>query len=92
MAIEHARLCGRCDKECPSWADRCPSCGGMSFSHRIVIIPPEPLAGIACQDRSAEALQDRAAQATVAPMLRPVTKRMKTPKTTAPGAAEGRAR
>jgi predicted ATP-dependent serine protease len=37
MGIEHARVCGSCEQECPSWADRCPSCGSISLVHRIVI-------------------------------------------------------
>jgi predicted ATP-dependent serine protease len=39
MAIEQARLCGSCERECPSWADRCPACGHMSMFRRIVVIP-----------------------------------------------------
>jgi len=42
MAIEHARLCESCDRQCPSWADRCPACGSTSMVHRIVLIPPSP--------------------------------------------------
>jgi predicted ATP-dependent serine protease len=38
MAIEHARICGACERECPSWASRCPACGSMSVVHRIVIV------------------------------------------------------
>jgi predicted amidophosphoribosyltransferase len=50
MAIEHARLCSSCERECPSWADRCPACGNASMFRRIVMIPavatisrPEPV-------------------------------------------------
>lgn len=39
MAIEHARVCGACERECPGWATRCPSCGSLSLVHRIVIHP-----------------------------------------------------
>jgi Predicted nucleic acid-binding protein, consists of a PIN domain and a Zn-ribbon module len=42
MAIEHARLCSGCERECPSWADRCPACGSTAIVHRIVMIPPQP--------------------------------------------------
>jgi len=48
MAIEHARICGECERECPSWANRCPTCGSLSLVHRIVIAPPSmPVATIA---------------------------------------------
>ncbi len=48
MAIEHARICGACERECPSWASRCPSCGSLSLVHRIIIVPiPAPIATIA---------------------------------------------
>ena len=39
MAMEHARICGACERECPSWASRCPACGSTSVVHRIVIVP-----------------------------------------------------
>jgi len=42
MAIEHSRMCGSCDRECPSWADRCPACGNTSMFRRIVVIPSAP--------------------------------------------------
>jgi hypothetical protein len=48
MAIEHARICGACERECPSWASRCPTCGSLSLVHRITIVPPSaPIATIA---------------------------------------------
>jgi predicted amidophosphoribosyltransferase len=37
MGMTHARVCGACERECPSWANRCPSCGSLSLVHRIVI-------------------------------------------------------
>ncbi len=40
MPIEHARICGACERECPSWASRCPSCGSLSLVHRVTIVPP----------------------------------------------------
>jgi predicted ATP-dependent serine protease len=39
MAIEHARICGACGKDSPSWADRCPVCGSLSLVHRVTIVP-----------------------------------------------------
>lgn len=42
MAIEHARICGACEHECPGWATRCPVCGSLGLVHRIVIVPPAP--------------------------------------------------
>ncbi len=39
MAIEHARICGACERECPGWANRCPFCGSLSLVHRITIVP-----------------------------------------------------
>lgn len=48
MAIEHARICGECERECPGWATRCPSCGSLSLVHRITIVPAAtPIATIA---------------------------------------------
>jgi hypothetical protein len=48
MAFEHTRVCGKCEREAPSWADRCPVCGSLSLVHRIVIAPPAaPLSVIA---------------------------------------------
>ncbi|MGH8258721.1 MAG: hypothetical protein ACREUG_03425 [Steroidobacteraceae bacterium] len=38
MAIEHARICGACERECPSWAVRCPACGSLSLLHRITFV------------------------------------------------------
>jgi RNA polymerase subunit RPABC4/transcription elongation factor Spt4 len=48
MGIEHARACRECERECPSWADRCPTCGSLSLVHRIVIgSPAAPIATLA---------------------------------------------
>lgn len=48
MAIEHARICGACERECPSWAARCPVCGSLSLVDRITIVPPSaPIAALA---------------------------------------------
>jgi len=44
MAIEHARMCGACGKDSPSWADRCPICGSLSLIHRVTIVPAAPIA------------------------------------------------
>ena len=40
MAIQHARVCGACERECPSWANRCPSCGSTAISYQLIIAPP----------------------------------------------------
>ena len=40
MAIQHARVCGACDRECPSWANRCPACGSTAITFQMVISPP----------------------------------------------------
>jgi hypothetical protein len=40
MAIHHARVCGACDRECPSWANRCPACGSTAISFQMVVSPP----------------------------------------------------
>lgn len=37
MAIQYARVCGACERECPSWANRCPACGSTAIAHRMVI-------------------------------------------------------
>jgi len=48
MAIEHARICGDCERECPGWAHRCPVCGSNSLISRITIVPPSaPITAIA---------------------------------------------
>ncbi len=48
MGIVHARVCGTCERESPSWAERCPSCGSLSLVHRIVIgAPAAPIATLA---------------------------------------------
>lgn len=39
MAIEHLRVCGACERECPGWANRCPVCGSLSLVHRITVVP-----------------------------------------------------
>lgn len=44
MAIEHARICGACERECPAWADRCPACGSLSLRHRITFVPVADIA------------------------------------------------
>ena len=40
MAIKHARVCEACERECPGWAARCPSCGSLSLVHRIIVSAP----------------------------------------------------
>jgi RNA polymerase subunit RPABC4/transcription elongation factor Spt4 len=40
MAIQHARVCGACERECPSWANRCPACGSTAISYQMIIAPP----------------------------------------------------
>ena len=40
MAIHHARVCGACERECPSWANRCPACGSTAISYQMIIAPP----------------------------------------------------
>jgi rRNA maturation endonuclease Nob1 len=40
MAIQHARVCSACERECPSWANRCPACGSTAISFQMVISPP----------------------------------------------------
>lgn len=39
MAIEHVRVCGACERECPGWANRCPACGSLTLQHRITFVP-----------------------------------------------------
>lgn len=40
MAIQHARVCGACERECPSWANRCPACGSTAISFQLIVAPP----------------------------------------------------
>ncbi len=40
MGIQHARVCGACEHECPSWANRCPACGSTAISYQMIIAPP----------------------------------------------------
>jgi RNA polymerase subunit RPABC4/transcription elongation factor Spt4 len=40
MAIQHARVCGACERECPSWANRCPACGSTAISYQMIVAPP----------------------------------------------------
>lgn len=40
MAIQHARVCGACERECPSWANRCPACGSTAITFEMTISPP----------------------------------------------------
>jgi hypothetical protein len=49
MAIQHARVCGACERECPSWANRCPTCGSTAISYQMIIAPPSgtPLTKVA---------------------------------------------
>jgi len=47
MAMMHARICGACERECPSWADRCPACGSQEIGYRLTIVSPStPVAAI----------------------------------------------
>jgi len=39
MSIEHVRVCGACERECPGWANRCPVCGSLSLQYRVTFIP-----------------------------------------------------
>jgi len=39
MAIEHVRVCGACERECPGWANRCPVCGSLSLLYRVTFVP-----------------------------------------------------
>jgi predicted ATP-dependent serine protease len=49
MAVEHARICGACGLESPSWADRCPVCGSLSLVHQVTIVPAAPIATISAK-------------------------------------------
>jgi RNA polymerase subunit RPABC4/transcription elongation factor Spt4 len=40
MAVQHARVCGACERECPSWANRCPACGSTAISYQLIVAPP----------------------------------------------------
>jgi len=40
MAIHHSRVCGACERECPSWANRCPACGSTAVSYQLIVAPP----------------------------------------------------
>lgn len=40
MAIQHARVCGACERDCPSWANRCPACGSTAITFQMIITPP----------------------------------------------------
>jgi predicted amidophosphoribosyltransferase len=40
MAIHHARVCGACERECPTWANRCPACGSTAISFQMIVSPP----------------------------------------------------
>jgi predicted amidophosphoribosyltransferase len=44
MSIQHARVCGACERDCPSWANRCPACGSTAISYQMVIAPPSGIA------------------------------------------------
>jgi RNA polymerase subunit RPABC4/transcription elongation factor Spt4 len=41
MAVQHARVCGACERECPSWANRCPACGSTAISYQLIVAPPD---------------------------------------------------
>jgi hypothetical protein len=40
MAVQHARVCGACERECPSWANRCTACGSTAISYQLIVAPP----------------------------------------------------
>jgi RNA polymerase subunit RPABC4/transcription elongation factor Spt4 len=40
MGIQNARVCGACERECPSWANRCPACGSTAISYQMIVAPP----------------------------------------------------
>ena len=40
MAIQHTRVCSACERNCPSWANRCPACGSSAITDQLIIAPP----------------------------------------------------
>jgi predicted amidophosphoribosyltransferase len=67
MAIQHARVCGACERDCPSWANRCPACGSTAISFQMIVAPPSgtPLTKVA--NNTARLRHSRVASATKAP-------------------------
>ncbi len=66
MAIHHARVCGACERECPSWANRCPSCGSTAISYQMIIAPPSGTSIRKLADTAPRVRRSRARVATVA--------------------------
>ena len=66
MAIHHARVCGACERECPSWANRCPSCGSTAISFQMIIAPPSGTSIAKIADTAPRLRRNRARVATVA--------------------------
>ncbi len=66
MAIHHARVCGACERECPSWANRCPSCGSTAISYQMIIAPPSGTSIRKLADTAPRVRRSRARVATAA--------------------------
>lgn len=66
MAIHHARVCGACERECPSWANRCPSCGSTAISYQMTITPPSGTSIRKLADTAPRLRRSRAHVGTVA--------------------------
>ncbi len=64
MAIQHARVCGACERECPSWANRCPACGSTAISFQLIVAPPS---GTSIRKLADNAPRLRRGRARVAP-------------------------
>ena len=66
MAIHHARVCGACERECPSWANRCPACGSTAISYQMIIAPPSGTSIRKIADNAPRLRRSRARVATAA--------------------------
>jgi len=66
MAIHHARVCGACERECPSWANRCPACGSSAISFQMIIAPPSRTRTAKIADNAPRLRRSRARVATAA--------------------------
>jgi hypothetical protein len=66
MAVQHARVCGACERECPSWANRCPACGSTAISFQLIVAPPGGTSIRKIADNAPRLRRSRARVATAA--------------------------
>lgn len=101
MAIEHERICGACERACPGWANRCPTCGSLSLLYRITFVPSTSVVpsavlarneSLASRPSAAGATQSRLEPAAVDLVVKPKPVRKSATRATATAARDTKLR